>query len=182
MTEAWLIPACIPDWPRSLSLQLCAAFSVFVLTAPLRRQLHITCYCSSAAMFESLPSKCTRYRRNFSNPKRVLSLVYSYVTSAIVLSNDGKKEREMLISLWKSWFPLKRHHSFPTALPIIVFSSCEGSLGPPQCGAHPSLYVCDHTAVLLVLIPTYNKATAICMGMIKGLLDSLLQRKLLNPR
>lgn len=67
----------------------------------------------------------------------------------------------------------------------LFFFVCGRSLGPPPgvwCVLTRGLYVCDRTAVSVLLILTYNQTTAVCMGMIRGWLDSLQQRELLNPR
>lgn len=65
----------------------------------------------------------------------------------------------------------------------LFFFVCGRSLGPPPgVWLTRGLCVCDRAAVSVLLILTYNKTTAVCMGMIRGWSDSLQQRELLNPR
>lgn len=65
----------------------------------------------------------------------------------------------------------------------LFFFMCGRSLGPPPgVWLTRGLCVCDRAAVSVLLILTYNKTTAVCMGMIRGWLDSLQKRELLNPR
>lgn len=120
-------------------------------------------------MFESLPLNRTRHRETLPT-QHVVTLIFE--RHLIVWSSDGKKR---FVDI-----PMKRHYGVTAALPIICFSLLWGLLS--VWGSTQVYTSLTATAVPLLLKPTYNEATAECMGMIRGLLDSLQQRELLNPR
>lgn len=132
-------------------------------------------------MFECLPLNCARHRRRFTHAKHLLTLSFECCKHCVLMCDCFMQRRQK----WRATliFSCSVATASPLHFPLSASPPVRRSLGPPLgVGLNPSLYVCDRTAVPLLLISTYNQAAAVCMGMIRGFLDSLQQRELLNPR